>query len=275
MVALSAIVALGGAIGWRADAGWKAVTIVRRAGAIEASLSFETRRTNNSPAATYAYRAMHLVVRRASRIILDESRLPPVEGQVALGLRNVWGNGDDEALIEIQTGGNTCCSQVEIGVVDGRMGRVLLHNFGMSWRGVRHGAGFDFVSSDDRFYCAFADCASSSEPVQIFMIDVAGDRFIDVTRSRVDVVSRDAAQRWNDFLRSRQKRAFYDPAGALAPWCADEYLLGHRAVCDHGLNYALAHGYLRGWHDGYEGDVQGGRAFVKLLKGALHVWGYG
>jgi len=36
---------------------------------------------------------------------------------------------------------------------------------GMRWVGEWHGAMFDFVSMDSRFYCGFTDCASSSEPL--------------------------------------------------------------------------------------------------------------
>lgn len=267
------VLALAGSGYARSGAGWKHGTLVGRAGTVEASLSYERRTTGDPLSGPYEYRDMRLIVRRAGRVVLD-SLLGPAKGQVSLTLRDVWGSADPEALVEIQTGGNTCCSEVDVGIANGRSNPVLFHNFGMGWRGQSHAGRFDFVSSDYRFYCAFSDCASSSEPPQVLAINGAGDRFINVTHKRDDLVAADATQQWHEYIREHSKRNSYDPAGVLAPWCADEHLLGHAARCDQALTQALADGYLDGWHHGDEGEVKGGKAFIKLLDRTLAAWGY-
>lgn len=155
-------------------------------------------------------------------------------GGVDLRLGNVWGDREPEALVWWWIGGNRCCNRLEVGLVDGRgRGRVLFHDFPTYiarawWRW--DGGRFYFVSADDRFSCALTDCASTSQPIQIFAIDGAGRSFVDVTRTRPDLIADDAAGQWEAYrheIVSKEyrhgNRAGYEPLGLLLPWCADDH----------------------------------------------------
>ena len=233
LIALALAAVLLGSSGASASDGWKRVTIERQQGRIAATLSYETNAVDQ-------YRQMTLVVRRSGTLVVDW--LFPAgyqNGGVKLTLRNVWGDSDPEAIVQILSGGQSpCCTRIGVAVVDGAGGRVVLQDVG-GWRGEWHDGTFYFVSDDERFFCVFSDCASSSGgPIQIFVIDPAGRRFVDVTRSRPDLIAADAAERWwydrqmivhKDY--STVSRRGYAPLGLLAAWCGDQYLLGRKDDC--------------------------------------------
>jgi hypothetical protein len=237
--------------------------VVRHLGRIEASLSYDRRGLDE-------YRRLTLVVRRAGRIVIrgrDDGhvRIGAVQG---LSLRNVWGSADPEALVELWTGGNRCCLRLQVGLVDDRdRGRVLVQDFPTyaGGRGQWHSGRFDFVSADRRFDCAFTFCADESQPIRILAIDKVGTRFVDVTRSRPDLIRTDAAEHWRWIKRGSEY-----PVGELAPWCADEYLLGQKERCERVLAEVRRHDRLEGWH-----RAGGADAFIRFLHDRLRAWGYG
>ena len=272
-LAVLAALALAAQSSTSASGGWRHVTVKRQSGRIEATLSYEARAVDQK------YRRMTLVVRRSGTMVIDWLFQAGYEAGVALTLRNVWGNGDPEALVEIQTGGQICCAKIGVARVGGGQGgRVIFHDFGNGWGGSRHEGTFDFVSSDTGFFCYFSDCASSSDgPIQIFAIDRAGSRFLDVTRSRPDLIAADAARQWQAYRHEivgkeywRYKHPGYDPLGVLAPWCADQYLLGRKDHCSRVLERALAKGYLNGPQE----IATGGQAAISRLQTTLTAWGY-
>ena len=222
---------------------------------------------------------MRLVVRRAEKLVIDSPFRAGQEARVTLTLRNVWGDSEPEALIDINTGGNTCCVDLAVGLTGGgtRRGRLLMKGgfaFG-GWNGQWHDGTFDFISTDYRFYCAFTSCAGTPTPIQIFAIDAKGDRFVNVTRSRPDLIKADALSLWQIYLRGNGPPDGFDAAlGVLAPWCADQYLLGQESRCDQALHQVLAHGYLNGVFGGDVGTAKDGRAAINLLYKTLAAWGY-
>src|SRR5204863_4278681 len=121
---------------------------------------------------------------------------------LSLSLRNVWGGPDPEAVVRTATCGNRCDMEVYVAITKPRAGRVLFHDFGggspgpYAWRGQSRGGRFEFVSYDQRFFCFFASCASSSVPPQVLVVNSAGTAFADVTRSRPDIIAADAAMLW-------------------------------------------------------------------------------
>jgi hypothetical protein len=243
---------------------WRHVALSRHRGSVEATLSYDRRRAG----VAHEYRRLSLVVRRAGAVVIRDradarARLGDVRD---LSLRNVWGSAQPEALVELWTGGNRCCVRLDVGVVDGQgHGRVLIHEFPTytGAKGEWHDRRFDFVSADARFDCAFTACAGESQPIRIFAIDRAGRRFVDVTRSRPDLIRMDAAEHWQWV-----KHGSRYPVGELAPWCADQYLLAKERRCDRVLAEAMAYGGFDGWHGS-------GKAFIRLLRARLRTWGYG
>lgn len=264
-VLVAFVLLVGGA---SASGGWKHVTIQRKKGRIVATLSYDMRAISDGIGNTNI-RRIRLVVGRAGKTVID-SRLRGGEITLALTLRNVWGDAEREALVDISSCGNRCSDSLHVGLVDGpAAGRVLLHGFGAfwpaprtAWHVQRHDGRFYFISRDQRFFCFFTDCASSTAPIQIFAIDESGRGFADVTRSRPDLIAADARRLWADYLRQRGSTAYND-LGVIAPWCADQYLLGRKNRCDQ----VLAHGYS---NHGREGS----RSSVKLLLTKLAAWGY-
>jgi Protein of unknown function (DUF4232) len=265
--------------------GWRNHTITRIHGMAEASLSWE-QRPDSFPGIVWAdIRRIKLVLRDRGREVLDYRYPHILYGSVnRLTLRNVWADRHPEALVDLWTGGNRCCDELLVGLNrPGGGGRTLVHDFStFGWGGERGDVGFEFVTGDDRFSCGFTDCASASRPIQILAIDDAGRRFVDVTRTRPDLIAADAAAQWKAYRQeitgneyTTRKRIGYDPIGILAPWCADEYLLGKEAACTQALAQANAHGYLNGWHQAGPGlGVQGGRAVIPIVLKTLSKWGY-
>jgi hypothetical protein len=221
-------------------------------------------------------------VRRNGKLVI-EKRFPMLRftspGAPSLKLQNVWGGPDPEALATFETGGNRCCDELNVGPVGG--GSVVsydLPNTGVvgSWyRGT-----FDFFTADFNFDCTFTDCASESEPLKVIAIDMAGRRFVDVTRSRLDLVAEDATFLRRQYQRDAAHKGYrsaahpnraYDAVGTLAPWCADEYRLGRERACARGLAQAAARGYLFGTHGA---GVRGARATIRYVQKQLVAWGY-
>jgi hypothetical protein len=239
--------------------GWRTTHVVRQRANLAAELSYQTRVN----AGFRGYRRMRLNVRLDGRVVIDAA-VPSKDlndsgyGSVGLSLRDVWGSPAPEALVALNTGGNTCCAEVDVGVVHGMHGTMLFRNFGMSWGGQRHAGRFYFVSADYRFYCAFSDCASSAQPVQVFAVDAPGERLVDVTRSRLDLVQQDAVQEWSGYQRELHDRSnSYGPLGVLAPWCADQDLLGNDTACQRELS-----------------RVRAPASDVASLRRSLRAWGY-
>lgn len=273
VVAVIVFVVLLGSGRASASASWKRITIARHSGNVDATLSYEMRLDFEGA----QYRRMTLVVHRSGALVIDWLFQAGDETRVALTLRDVWGDTEPEALVEIDSGGNTCCTQLSVGLLDGgRAGRMLMHSFALGGpNGGRHDGSYDFVSSDYNFYCAFTPCAGSSLPIQVFAIDNTGDRFVDVTRSRPDLVKSDAANLWREYQDGKGMPDRFDSVmGVLAPWCADQYLLGETSRCDEILHQAAAHGHLKGQLYGDVGTAKGSRAAIALLHKTLAAWGY-
>jgi hypothetical protein len=258
-----------------ASGGWKGVSVERQQGKVDATLSYQAR---PSPLG-FDYRRMRLVVHRAGAPVIDWLFQAGEAREVSLTLRNVWGDRQPEALVDVDTGGQICCVNLTVGLTGSGTGaaRVLMQGgfpFG-GWDGQWHRGTFDFVSTDYRFFCAFTSCAGTPTPIQIFAIDPAGVRFVDVTRSRPDLIKTDALSLWQEYLRGKGPPDKFDAVlGVLAPWCADQYLLGQEDRCHRVLDQALAHGYLNGWFSGDVGTAKGGRAAINLLYKTLASWGY-
>jgi hypothetical protein len=177
---------------------------------------------------------------------------------------NVWGGGEPEALVSYSSGGQGCCSMTAIAIPSGSP-HILLHNFGQGWRGQRRGGGFQFVSSDGRFSCAFTSCATSILPLKVLKLDSTGRRLLDVTRTRRQAIEEQAGVIWNLYLSRRTHPIAGNSAGELAAWCADQWRLARKSRCAHAVDEAIKRNYL--------GDD--GRAVTRIIYARLSAWGYG
>ena len=244
--------------------------IHRHQGRIDADLTYETRPSAGYPG---SYRRIRLIVRRDAKVQVDK-RFPllrfALPGALTLKLQNVWGGDDPEALAAFTT---ECCYELNVGIVGAAHGSRVV-TYGFSRRsgpfGGRHHGTFVFSTYDDRFFCVFSDCASAAEPMKLVTIDKAGRSFVDVTRSRLDLVARDAASLWAEYRNEAAAghRRTYDVVGVLAPWCADEYRLGKESVCARRLAQAAADGYLSG-NKAHSAD-----ALIRSVQKRLVAWGY-
>jgi hypothetical protein len=236
----------------------KVVRVVKRDRAITATLTYA--RTG-----TYTFADARVSIRRNGRLVLRRKVCPldqsPHYGcawarPAKLEFRRVDGRRPD-AVVDLYTGGNHCCAETFIALL-GRQPHWIAHVWG-NWYSGRwiHGR-YYFVSADGRFDCVLVSCAGSSLPIQIWAVSKAG-AFANATRSLPSLVREDARRAWK----------YHRDPGELASWCADEYLLGGGSRCSHALDYALAHGYLKGG-----GVLYRDRAFIRQLNRDLERWGY-
>lgn len=213
--------------------GWRHVGVTRHAGPISATLAYDSRGTFDD---TQLRRAT-LLVRRDGAVVLARKLDVGGYAHASLVLRNVWGDPEPEALVELRACGNRCSYALYVGLP--QVGNLAFHDFGVeaSWRGQLRDGRFEFVTYDSRFFCTFTDCASSTMPVQVVAIDPRGEQFVDVSRSLPDLLLADSRGLWKEYLEERAHpyKSFnnsYNYFGTLVPYCADEYRLGVNAQCD-------------------------------------------
>jgi len=221
----------------------------------------------------YDFRKLKLVVRVDGKTVVDrllcsDLRCGPGSHH-GLALQNVYDGPLREAVVSIFTGGAHCCFETLIGLVDGpHRGRLIDRNWGdPGYEGQLHDGRYEFITNDDRFAYRFTAFAASGMPAQVFTIDPTG-RLVEVTKTRLDLVRKDARQWWGAYVSYRGKPDG-DIRGVLAAWCADEYRLGDKGACTAELGTALKNGWLKGpnvWPQN--------RAYITVLLKTLAKWGY-
>ncbi len=246
------------------------MTVHRHRGPVDAVMTVERRRSSFGAIDS---RRLHLTVKVGGQTILDRNLCTPsrcgLGTQQELSLKNVWGDGVPEPVLDYYSGGAHCCFATLVVLPDGRHpGRVVTHLWGDPGYSVKsHDGTPELVSADDRFAYEFTSFAASGLPVQVWTISPGGV-FTDATRTRLDLVAADARQWWRAYTSERGK-ADSDVRGVVGAWCADEYRLGRRSACNAELAAALAHGWLKGVPDWPENA-----GFVSLLHKQLAAWGY-
>jgi hypothetical protein len=229
------------------------------------------RRTRGS--GFYEYRRLQLLVKVGGKTVVD--RLLCANGRCGpgshhgLSLQNVYDGPLREPVVSVFTGGAHCCFETLIALVDGpHRGRLIDKDWGdPGYEGQLHDGQYEFISNDDRFAYAFTSFAASGMPAQVWTIDPSG-KLVDITKTRLDLVRKDAKQWWKAYISYRGKTDG-DIRGVLAAWCADEYRLGAKAACTAELGKALA----RHWLVGPDVWPQNG-AYIAALANKLAKWGY-
>lgn len=250
---------------------WKQVVQHKSRAGIDATLSFQQRKESFG---AYSFRDMQLVVKNAGKTVYDHDLCSldrcGIASKHTLSLQNVWGGSLPEVLVDFYTGGAHCCFEALIVLVDGpHPGRAVFHDFGDPGYELTRDHGSTLIlSADDRFAYAFTAFAGSGLPVQIWTINANGV-LTNITRTRPDLIRKDAATWWRAYVSERGKSDLSDVRGVISAWCADEYLLGQKAACDMQLAAALPKGWLNG-----SGFWPSGAKFVTALHRSLAKWGY-
>jgi hypothetical protein len=147
----------------------------------------------------------------------------------SLKLRDLNGDGEPEALVDLYTGGAHCCTYTQIYRFDAaanayRRVKATWGDYGYTLVDLDKDGSPEFRSADWRFAAAFTAYAASGSPLQIWRFN--GTRMTDVTRSFRSLVKQDLRQwlrlikRWRDDDETPEIRGF------LAAYVADKYLLG-------------------------------------------------
>jgi len=259
VLALAAMGSAGAATGTS-----RLVRVVEREGGVTATLSYR--------ATTYYTYRPTLSVRRKGRVVLTH-RLCPIdwvspkgpcawEGpdtwlfmkQGRLAFRNVGEHGTPAVVVDLWLGGAHCCEETFMALLGSPPAWIVRDWGNPGYRGRRIGGRYYFVSGDDRFSYAFAAYAFSWFPPQIWTI--RDERLVNVTKALPALVAANARRAWRRYLGARSDPAQAHGLGALAGWCADEFLLGRGAHCEQVLQRA------------------GPAGFVRKLNRDLERWGY-
>ncbi len=168
-------------------------------------------------------------------------------------------------ILSLFSGGANCCFIDQVFSLDpGTMTYVKTEqDFASAGAKLERIAGrWRFLSSDPSFECAFTDCAASGSPLQIWKF--SAHKFVDVTRGYKSRIRTDAA-----FWLHAFKHQLRNGVGLIAPWAADEELLGHNTLVQTTLTAYAAKHELRA----AIGDSTG-RRFIRQLNRLLRKLGY-
>jgi len=211
---------------------------------------------------------LKLTIAQSGRVVYDEpikskqclTTCWPAGTKNAVHVLDLAGNDELEVVVDLFTGGASCCELEQVFSPSAALDSYVLteHNFGEDGDRIEHlgpGAGLEFVSGDSYFACEFTDCAGSGLPIQIFSF--SGGAFHNVTREYPKQISSNAAFWWKSYEHNLKN----DPTGLIAPWAADEDLLGKTATVSSTLAKQVSEHHIT-------------ERFVKQLQAFLKKHGY-
>jgi hypothetical protein len=191
----------------------------------------------------------------------------------SMTIADLQGDGEDEVIVDLFTGGAHCCFVSAIYGWDAASSSYrrltwLWGDPGYSLEQLDGGPARELVTADDRFAYAFCAYVCSAMPPQAYRYD--GTALVDVTKQYPALVRPDARQLQASVQYARRhKGQAEDMRGVLPALCADYYLIGQGAKCKPLLNDALRRGWLR-----KDPAFKGGRAYIDDVLAQLHKWGY-
>lgn len=207
--------------------------VVEHAAAGEVSANLYYMRTGRTVPTGYA--AFKVTIARAGKVLyynaIDCRDCSP-EGQTgaktakAIHIVRLVPGQEPVVIVDLYAAGGThCCDISVIFAWTGGGYRRIDKNWGdpgYALTDIRHDGTKEFLTDDDRFAYEFTDYAHSTMPIEI--LELAGDRLVNVTRSFPSQVRRDAAYLWQGY--EEEHDAHDATRGSLAAWAADEALLG-------------------------------------------------
>jgi hypothetical protein len=194
------------------------------------------------------YTKLHLKVSDGGRVVID--RPVRLRGQLnapglqpgGLAFRDLDGDGSDELLLDLFTGGAHCCFVEQLVDFSSSPPLTVQKDFGDPGARVASlGGRAVLLSADDTFAYRFTAYVASGLPVQIWAY--GGGRFHDVTRSYPARIARDARSWWSAYVQERRRHA--DVRGLLAAWAADQALLGRAGSARATIARLEPAGYVR------------------------------
>lgn len=114
------------------------------------------------------------------------------------------------------------------------------------------------VTADDAFAYQFDSYAGSGMPIKV--LEFTNGAFDDTTRSHLDLVRADAARWWG----VANDPPSLDGLGVLAPWVADECLLGQASRAFSTIDQLQAQGKLKGAGQGFDSST--GATYPEALR---------
>ena len=193
-------------------------------------------------------------------------------GAKSVHVADVDGDHDPEVMVDLYSGGLHCCRMLWAYRWNGTAYAADELDSGSesyAQRDLNRDGKPEWVTVDPRFEYLFTSFSGSGVPVRIFAF--SGGAFVVVTPRYKSVIRTDTARWWRLYLRGRAQHQ--DTRGFLAPWAADQYLLGAGAKVWPALDTALARGDLKGPR-GDRGDWPTGRAYITKLRQKLTQFGY-
>jgi hypothetical protein len=242
----------------------RAKTVTARSGDVIATLTYAGNQVQNRNMRLTISRAGHVVYNRlvaSSTCAAYCGPTPLGPHQPSLRVLDLDADGP-EVVLGLFSGGAHCCFIDRVYSYDAASATYLEseRDFGNGGADLRQiGGRWAFVSTNNAFYYRYASFAASRAPIQIFTFQ--SGRFRDDTRSYPRLVSADAATAWRAFTHD-----YSQGEGLIAPWAADEYLLGHARQVNSTLQAELRENHL---HGGLPGTK-----FVASLKRFLVAQGY-
>ena len=250
---------------------------VAEAGGVRAELRYVSQRNR------VICRDFSISITRSGAVLVSESIRPRRESGIAPGrppgtrsLRvvDLNGDGEQEVLVDLYTGGAHCCFYTLVygySIMTSDYER-LTHDWGdvgYTLASLGRDRNREFVSGDFRFAFLFTSFAESRFPIQIWQYGPQG--LTDATRRfprqiRADI--RRLRRALRDFVRER-----IDLRGVVAAIQADRYLLGRRSAARGwtALRRMAARGQLRRPR-GASGPA--GRRYLRSLRRHLQRFGY-
>lgn len=231
-------------------------------------------RSGSSATGGPVYGQLRLTVRAAGRTTLRRLAITGKGGagylaRPQLTLSDLTGDGVDDVIVDIFTGGAHCCSvSTIVRSTPKSWGRPLVHDWRDNGYQLKDAGGSstpELIADDSRFTGAYTAYAGSAEPIRIFSLE--GGLLKVVTTQFPDWIRQDVTQQetqWQESGKLDDPQAVADAGrAAAAAWIADLVLLG---------DYDAAKAVFAASQA--RGDLKGNEGFGGQLGHDLKAWGY-